>query len=199
MSKCAAGLWPTQQRVDSPSAGSPWPCGRSAASVLVEWRLPGAAVRVGAVQAPATSRRCQRSSVSGLTKKQAQRERGRARLSAASTARSACGFLRGQDQHDPSDPPGPADRRPRLPLDWRPGRALRPCTTSHSLQSPCWSSAVSPSLSRPGGSAAASAPPQQRNGWIDATISGQRTSDRSGLAASASARAGFAAVGFSQP
>src|SRR6266568_1448691 len=54
---------------------------------LVEWRASWSAVRVGpgaGDQAP-----CQRSSVSGFTKKHDQRERGSARLSAASTARSA--------------------------------------------------------------------------------------------------------------
>jgi len=42
----------------------------------------------GNVHDPATMRRCQRSSVSGLTRKQDQRDRGNTRLIAASRARS---------------------------------------------------------------------------------------------------------------
>src|SRR6266540_5790559 len=62
--------------------------------LLVQWWSPWSAVRV--VQALATRRRCQRSSVSGLTRKHDQRERGRVRLSAASGARSA-GWSLGRD------------------------------------------------------------------------------------------------------
>src|SRR6266508_1275691 len=49
--------------------------------------------RCGSVHARATSRRCQRRSVVGFTKKHGQRERGSARLTAASRARSAASSL----------------------------------------------------------------------------------------------------------
>jgi hypothetical protein len=59
-------------------------------SCWVSWSSGGRPVwRCGEVQAPATSRRCQRGSVSGWTKKQDQRDLGSARLTAASSAQSA--------------------------------------------------------------------------------------------------------------
>ncbi len=53
--------------------------------VRVRWRRP--VWRCGSVHAPATSRRCQRSRVSGLTRKHDQRALGSTRLTAASRAR----------------------------------------------------------------------------------------------------------------
>jgi hypothetical protein len=70
-----------------------------------EWRSAGALC--GYVQQRATSRRCQRSSVSGLTPKLAQAARGSERLSAASNARSAPVSV------------GRAACRRRIPSSWR--------------------------------------------------------------------------------
>src|SRR6266536_2301585 len=53
--------------------------------VRVRWRRP--VWRCGSVHAPATSRRCQRSRVSGVTRKHDQRALGSTRLTAASRAR----------------------------------------------------------------------------------------------------------------
>jgi hypothetical protein len=64
--------------------------GQRMISCCTSWSSGGRPVwRCGLVQAPATSRRCQRSRVSGLTKQHDQRERGNTRLMAASNARSA--------------------------------------------------------------------------------------------------------------
>jgi hypothetical protein len=65
---------PNEQAAASPGT-RPEPCGPSARRRHSRW-------------APATRRRCQRSSVSGLTKKHDQRVLGRVRLTAASGARS---------------------------------------------------------------------------------------------------------------
>jgi hypothetical protein len=72
----------------------------------------------------ATRRRCQRSRVSGLTKKQDQRDRGRMRLIAASSARSAGSSLgRGVWRCNTAS----WWRRTRFPAPWRHhrGRAAR--------------------------------------------------------------------------
>jgi hypothetical protein len=82
--------------------------------LLVEWGSPGSAVRVGpgaGDQLPVPAQQ-----VSGLTKKQDQRDRGKARLMAASIARSAGSNL-GRGSGGAARPAG--DGAPGSPGPWR--------------------------------------------------------------------------------